>query len=54
MRSVWEECTADTGTPEPPADPEEAERNEVAELSRSKFEENTYYILKLYTTKYYR
>ena len=50
MRSVWEECTADTGTPEPPADPEEAERNEVAELSRSKFEGKTYYTLKFYNT----
>ena len=36
MRSVWEECTVDTGTPGPPAVPEEAERNEVAELAGSK------------------
>ena len=31
MRSLWEECTADTGTPATP--PDEGERNDVAELS---------------------
>ena len=33
MRSEWEECTADTGTPVPPPVPEDGERNDVAELS---------------------
>ena len=31
MRSVWEECTVDTGAPAPP--PDDGERNDVAELS---------------------
>ena len=41
MRSVWEVCTADTGTPAtpppPPPAPEEGERNDVAELSEKGF-----------------
>ena len=32
MRSVWEECTVDTGAPAPPP-PDDGERNDVAELS---------------------
>ena len=36
MRSVWEEWTADTGTPPAPTEPppDEAERNDDAELSK--------------------
>ena len=33
MRSVWEECTVDTGAPAPPPAPEDGERKDVAELS---------------------
>ena len=36
MRSVWEECTVDTGAPAPPP-PDDGERNDVAELSIKKF-----------------
>ena len=41
MRSLWEECTADGGTPAPPPAlppaPEDGERNDVAELSEKGF-----------------
>ena len=36
MRSVWEECTVDTGAPAPPP-PDDGERNDVAELSIKEF-----------------